>query len=256
MKKNILKGALMLCLASTTLCLVSGCSKSADTLATSSAAKGGSMARFTIAGTYMYTVNNTELQVYNIQNPASPLLVARQMVGEGIETIMSYNRNLYLGTQTGMYIYSIAAPEAPVLLSMYEHMQSCDPVAVNGTIAYLTLRAGSACGTTVDVNVLEVIDVTNYNNPILIQQLPLDNPYGLAVEGNWLFVCDGVAGLKIYDISTRENPQLVNVIQDIQPYDVIPNAGVLTVVTRGYVIQYDYIDIMNLQVLSRIQILN
>lgn len=256
MKKNILKYAWILGLASVAVCGLPSCSKSSDSLTMSSTGKGGSMARFTIVGSYMFTVNNTELQVFDIRNAAAPERVNSISVGRGIETIMANGNYLYLGTQAGMYIYNIYNPVYPTLVSEYEHMQSCDPVAVSGTIAYLSLRTGTVCREVVESSVLQVVSIVDISNPTLIQELPLENPYGLAADGNWLFVCDGTAGLKIYDISTRENPQLVSVLNDIRPYDVIPQNGILTVVTREYVLQYDYTDIMNLVLLSRMQILS
>lgn len=99
---------------------------------------------------------------------------------------------LYLGGSNGMFINSIANPRSPELISQFVHWEGCDPVVVDGDYAYLTLRGGNACGQ--ELSTLEVIDVSDKNNPTLAAQHPLDNPYGLGFRENKLFVCDGTSG--------------------------------------------------------------
>ena len=111
---------------------------------------------------------------------------------------------LYLGSTNGMYIYSLSNPSNPVYISEFVHWEGCDPVVVDGDYAYLTLRGGNLCGQ--EESVLEVIDVSNKSNPQLVESYTLENPYGLGIKEDLLFVCDGTAGLKVFD---KSNPLLV-----------------------------------------------
>ena len=45
-----------------------------------------------------------------------------------------------------MEIYDLTEEQNPVCLSDFNHVRSCDPVVVQGDIAYVTLRSGSFCG--------------------------------------------------------------------------------------------------------------
>ena len=51
-----------------------GCNKgTSESAALSPSGQGGSLARFTIAGNYLYTVDKENLKVYEISNGAQPV---------------------------------------------------------------------------------------------------------------------------------------------------------------------------------------
>jgi len=80
------------------------------------------------------------------------------------------------------------------------------------------------------------------------------NPHGLGIEGNLLFVCDGDAGLKIYDRTDPLgilNNQLAH-FADIDTYDVIPFNGILMLIGEDGIYQYDYTDIQNIVQISHL----
>jgi hypothetical protein len=196
--------------------------------------KGGSLARFAILGQTLYTVDESSLRLFDLQNPALPVASKPVGVGFGIETIFPQDHYLFLGTQFGMYIYDVATPATPLRVAYYQHMVSCDPVVVAGNYAYVTLRTGSTCSGGI-TNALEVIDLTNLSQPRLAKSYPLTNPGGLGVENNRLYVCDD--GLKTFDIS--QTP----VLKPLQHFattitDVIPNGDYLLAVGPGGLYQY------------------
>ncbi len=197
---------------------------------------GGSMARFATVGDYLYTVNSQDLVIIDVTSPASPKYTATEGVGFGIETIFPYNGYLFIGAQTGMYIYDISNPVKPQKLSQYEHIYSCDPVVVQGDYAYVTLHSeGSRCGRW--NNELHVIDVSNLRMPKLLTTYAMENPLGLGVDGDNLFVCD--KGLKVYDISDKNNLILKQSFS-INANDVIPYNDLLIVIGDNGLYQYDY----------------
>ena len=104
--------------------------------------QGGSLARFQIVDSYLYTVGNHEMSIFNIQSLSSPVLANTQYAGWNIETMFQADGYLYLGSTNGMYIYSIANPSVPEYVSEFTHWEGCDPVVVAGDYAYLTLRGG------------------------------------------------------------------------------------------------------------------
>ena len=199
---------------------------------------GGSLARFNIHEDYLYVVDQNNLSVFNIAGLSNPELLKTEWIGPDIETIFYKENHLYLGSSTGMYIYSVENPATPEYKSMFRHILGCDPVVVKGDMAYVTIRGGNICGQ--EWSQLDVIDVTDKSNPQLLQSYPMKNPYGLGVKDDWLFVCDGTAGLKIYDTKNTPNLELIDHFQDINTYDVIPLEDVLLMVGDNTLFQYTY----------------
>jgi hypothetical protein len=194
---------------------------------------GGSLARFTISGNYMYTVNGSTLNTFDITNEKNPIQVAEIYVNIGVETIFAMDDLLFLGTRSGVYIYSILNPASPEYISLYSHVQSCDPVVVKGNYAYSTLNTSGPCSN--GVNELDVIDISNPTNPHEIKTLPMENPKGLGISGSLLFVCD--EGLKVYDLTHPTNPSFLKKI-DVDAIDVIPIDTLLLVATEQGLAEY------------------
>jgi len=215
---------------------------------------GGSLARFIIHENQFYGLNNTSLQVVNINQPTAPVAGTKIETSRMVETVFIDGENLFIGTQTGMLIYNISQPSSPVYEAAYDHFQSCDPVIVKDKLAYVTLRAGNRCGNW--QNVMEVIDLKNISSPILMKSYAMSEPYGLGIDEKTLFVCDGQAGLKIYDATEplQIDMHLLKHYTNLKAFDVIPYNGILIMIAQDGIYQYDYADLQNIKLLSKIPI--
>lgn len=209
----------------------------------------GSTAKFTILGNYLYVVDNSNLNIFDIHNESKPVLVNSFLVGFDIETIFGYNEHLFIGSQWGMYIYSTATPATPTYVSQYNHLYSCDPVVVNDSLAFYTLRSGSDCRGASNINELAVIDIKNKYNPYLLSSYTMTSPYGLSIDSNFLFVCD--EGVKVYDFSNPQNLVNINHIEAISARDVISINGILYVVAENGLYQYNYTRIDSIVLISK-----
>jgi hypothetical protein len=201
----------------------------------SSTGQGGSMARFAIQGNYLYVASSATLGVYNI-NKGNFLHVRNVNVGFGLETIFAKGDYLYVGAMDAMYIYSISNPAQPEFIFRYAHIRACDPVVVQGNRAYVTLRTGGAC--LGNVNQLDVLDITDKNNPVRLVTFPMTQPGGLGIYGDCLFVCEGPHGLKLLNVANPLQIQVVNEIPNMHAYDVIVEAGYFTLTGADGVFQY------------------
>lgn len=179
----------------------------------------GSFARFTILNDFLYTVDQARLFAWDIEEVSRPSLTHVNNLGWGIETIFPYGQDLFIGSTSGMYIYSTAIPSQPQQLSRFEHAQACDPVVVQDDIAYVTLRNGTACQGF--VNQLDIVDVSTLTRPRLIATHAMDNPHGLAVRGDVLYLGEGVHGLKSIDVSDAEDIDVLDHVKAHHAYDVI-----------------------------------
>jgi hypothetical protein len=215
---------------------------------------GGSMARFALYDNYLYTVTEQDLKLFNISTLSEPVHQLDVAIGWGIETIFPYTDKLFIGSQTGMFIYDLSNPMSPNYLSQFAHVTSCDPVVVQGERAYVTLRGGTQCnGFT---NQLDVLNIANLLNPVLIKSYPMEGPYGLGIDDNTLFICDGDAGLKVFDATDDlkiDQNQLAH-FKDINAFDVIPLNGLLLMIGSDGLYQYDYVDAENINLVSKIPV--
>jgi hypothetical protein len=221
------------------LATIIGCEDASnDATGRESTGQAGSMTRYTIQGNYLYVVTDRSLKTYLVLNETFSELETQEL-GFGLETIFSTPGYLYLGANDGMYIYDISNPSRPEFVFRYAHILACDPVVVQGNRAYITLRSdANACGRS--VNELQIVDITDRHNPHLIINYPMESPRGLAVDGSYLFLCEGPAGLKVFDISNELNIQELQHLESIHSYDVIARTGRLTVTGEDGIFQFQY----------------
>lgn len=205
------------------------CSKSSDSNASVNAGgsgAGGSLARFAISGNYLYLVTYHTLTVYDITDAANPVKKTELNPGFDIETIFPYKDKLFLGAQTGMYIYSLANPANPVKEGSITHFRSCDPVVSNDSLSYVTLRSfGNNCGNW--RNVLNVYNIKDIKIPELVGTVDLKSPYGLGIKDKALYVCEGQNGLVLFDLANPIKPAKKKEFTGQTYYDVIPFGNVL-----------------------------
>lgn len=234
--------------------LVFSCQKETFDKSASSTGKGGSMAKFTIVGNNLYIIDNQRLKVFDISISSNPVYVQDFFVGLNIETIFGEGNYLYIGSQAGMYIYDITNPSSPQYLSRIVHVLSCDPVVANDTLAFVTLRSGSNCRNAGSVNLLEIIDIKDKINPTLLYSYSVDEPWGLAIDSCYLFICHGVNGLGVYNITNLESIDTICRIPNIETYDVITNNKTLFIIGANGFYQYNYQNIDSIYKISQILI--
>jgi len=202
--------------------------------------QGGSLARFAIVGNYLYIVNDFSLIPIDITNLQSPVKQEEISLGIGIETIFPYQNHLFIGSMSAVYIYNIASsPAAPRFVSIYQHSTGCDPVVVSGNYAYVTLRSGISCNTFFPLNILDVVDISNLQNPRQVASIPMSNPRGLGVGCNGkLYVCEGPGGLVQFDLADPANPVQERVYSNYSANDLIIRGELLIVTGDEGVYQY------------------
>ncbi len=218
---------------------------------------GGSMARFTIVDNYLYTVGTSSLNIFNLSSPTNPQPGQALSVGSGIETIFPYQDKLFIGSNAGMFIYSLANPAQPAYLGGYSHLRACDPVVVEGNYAYVTLRTNPSgrCGPT-NANQLDVVDISNPAAPRVHKTYPMQNPHGLGIANGTLFICEGNYGLKVFNAANPDkiSENQLSHLKDLHAFDVIPLGQNLLVIGEDGFRQYDYSDPSKLKFLSQIPV--
>jgi len=149
-----------------------------------------------------------------------------------------------------MYIYDVnSSPSHPSLVGQFTHVRGCDPVIADDHFAYVTINDSSAClGFN---NELQIVDISDLGNSFLVKSYTLSHPVGLSKDGNNLFVCDGQAGLKVYNAADVNNLQLIKDLKDGAVYDVVAENGLAIVVASDGMYQYDYSNLDNIHLISK-----
>ena len=212
------------------------CDKSMTSSADAGTGKGGSMARFTIVGNYLYLVDYSNLEVYDISTGYA-LKKSNIFIGFTIETIFPHNDKLFIGSRDGMFIYSLADPKRPTKIGAARHLRSCDPVVANDSVSYVTLRSGQACGVATDG--LYIYDIKDVTNPKLLNLMQLSTPYGLGVKDSVVFVCRDTAGLTAVSVKNPSAPKELYTIKDGEFIDVIPYENLLICYVKSGLLLYD-----------------
>jgi hypothetical protein len=178
------------------------------------------------------------MQIFDITAASNPVPWSNQSIGFGIETIFSHNQYLFIGSQNGIFIYDNSNPQFPAQVGSLLHARSCDPVVVEGDFAYVTLRSGTACSGT--SNQLDIISIATISLPVLVRSYAMQQPSGLGVDNGKVFVCDGIAGLKVLNVSDPLNILSIDRVDAQNCFDVIPAGGRLVVSGSNGLYQYDY----------------
>ncbi len=242
MKTNLINSAIGAFL----LVIAAGCSdinfsypdSGMDYTSSEGSGKGGSTARFTIAGDHLYTLSNQYLSGLRIGATGTLTQTSQLYVDGNMETIFPLGNTLFLGSTTGMYLFDITNREQPKYLSMYQHIVSCDPVVAQGHYAYVTLRSdGLRCNRS--VNELHVIDIADPANlkSTASNVVKMNSPKGLAIDGDLLFVCDGDS-LKVFDASNTPTLKKVSSFYTPDAWDVISTGSNLIITGNRGITQY------------------
>lgn len=233
-------GALFSCIA---------CANVADGGANVNSSKSGSYSAFTVNDNYLYYIYWGVLYTYSIENPEIPKHIATTYIDEDIETITKRDDKLFIGGQRGMYIVDISTPARPKMISTFEHFTAHDPVAIQDTVAYVTLREGSSMDSR---NVLLTVNIKDLDNPFLIKETRTIAPYGLAVQGKDLYVAHGKKGMSLFDVTSPNDVFSVKHFSDEKAFDFMWIENKLFTLTFDKIIIYDVSDRIKPVVVSEI----
>jgi hypothetical protein len=217
---------------------------------------GGSYARFQIQNNALYTIDSFKLNVFNITNPITTFfdkdIYMNQWFGGGVfETLFIQKDILFVGSTTGMYTVNASDEFNPYFVSGFAHATACDPVVVDELTAYITVRGGSTCGAIEDQ--INVINVSDISNPTLISTYLINEPYGLGIKNDILYVGCGNNGLKVFNALNSSSLVLENTYPG-NVKDIIPLNSHLITVGDNKITQYSYGPNYTLVMLSEISL--
>jgi len=215
----------------------------------SNTSTAGSMARFLPIEGYLYTINFSDLVLFQLAQNYKPNPWIRIDTETQAETLFYLNDLLFVGSVNGMLMYDVTDASYPLFINKIEHMRSCDPVVADSEYAYVTLRGGTNCFT--DLNELQIIDIQTPEDLQVVSHKSLFNPHGLGIYEDHLIICDGSAGIKVLDVADRSQPEIMTSYPIGFAYDVIIDYPNAMVVGEEMLFQYDLSDLPELTLLSQ-----
>lgn len=174
------------------------------TFVTTYPSPGNDIQGLAVSGDLLYAVGeHFGIQISDISDPENPEQVGWNDVFYGCKSILIQGDIAFIPCGVGGFrSVNISNPEdirqMDVLGGDYRH------AVIQGEIAYLTASLEG---------ILYAATISNADEITIIGESEEDIPgifYGLAGNGDYVYVCNGSQGMRIFDISTPETPSLSN----------------------------------------------
>lgn len=221
--------------------IIFGCSDDSSDFSPelSGVGQGGSLTRFTIVNNQLLVLDGQSIIQYNIKEGGEFEFRHEVAIEPGMETIHANGEYILVGSNSAVYFLKFNSFGTLGLVSSYEHITSCDPVVASNGIAYSTLRS-TGCRFN-GAEVLDVIDFSDIENPKLIKSYTTHSPYGLALNEQYLFVCE-YGGITMYDRSDSEALEKVDFleVEGHTPIDLILRGNNMVVRTMDGVLNVGF----------------
>jgi len=251
MKNLFILFSILLCFGLESCLTGGGSSGNRKTNTTPGGASSGSITTFVIKDNFMYTLDHKVLLTHDLTDPDQPELVHTLEIEYGLETIFLYDDHIYVGSTTSLFIINVDLPATPKFISKTERavefINGCDPVIVKDNMAYSTVKIiVNRCGRVGSRSALLIYDVTDKHSPQEVGHFIMDEPNGLAIKENFLFVCDKASNrVVLFDI-TNPNSAILKQGHHLtvaNAYDIIiKNNRMIVSSTDGFQI-FDVTDI-------------
>ncbi len=187
-------------------------SGSVPTSAIGSVTTGTAPQTLYIQGNYAYVVNQTSstLQVFDVSNPASPVLVGSVATGTAPYYVSVQGRYAYVVTSTSntLQIFDVSNPASPSLAGSIVAAGSPRAVTVAGRYAYVTIASPTT--------ELQIFDISNPTTPVSVGSIATSSyAFSVYVQGNYAYLGSyngAPAYLQIFNVSNPYSPVAVGSI--------------------------------------------
>ncbi|MCB1163030.1 hypothetical protein KDL67_10125, partial [bacterium] len=173
------------------------------------------------------------LQVFNVANPAAPVLLGEVPIdivdlSTLLHTALVGGHYLFACYYHSLNVYDVADPSAPALVAELTAFPDAFDILVQGDVAYL----GGAGG-------VRILDVTDPLAPVLLATVAMSSyPRALTLDGNVLYATGyywaNTGFLASVDVSVPGAPSVLSTLPlSGQPYDIVVQADRALVANGG-----------------------
>lgn len=155
---------------------------------------------------FVYLGVGQQLAIFNVMNPASPLLIGTVGgLGDSVQDIQVIGDLAFVAAGTaGLHIIDVSDPRQPLIISSYATTGFANDIFVLDNHVYLA--AGGAG--------LLIIDVSDLTTPIQVSASETPGwDGGVFVAGGYAYVASGEDGLRVVDISDPSAPVITGTVR-------------------------------------------
>ncbi|MGC9781045.1 MAG: hypothetical protein HZR80_17510 [Candidatus Heimdallarchaeota archaeon] len=144
-----------------------------------------------------YLANDFDLIILDLDDPENPVRISSIIfAGEPSSTAVSGDVGILAKGLSGVDLANLSNPLHPFLISKYVEVgKSFYDIIISGT----TIFCGTSAG-------LEIIDISNINNPNSLSNVDVGHTVSLALSGNYIYLASKGVGITSIDISNVNNP--------------------------------------------------
>ncbi len=201
------------------------------------------IAQFTILDGKLYALNQENLRVFDLTNPLQPEAIASHFIGLDILKLGNYENAMTTSNFYSSLVLDVSNGATPSVINSVPMASACDHIAFKGDLVFISKNTGNECYA--ERNELIVTGTPVYDLSNIVGNYPMNDPRGMAIRGDYLLLCDGANGLKIFDISEegRVAENLVANAKNVYAYDVLTvdsTANQIIVIGADGVYQYEF----------------
>ncbi len=195
-------------------------------------------------GDYIFTTDGGMLQIYDFNNPASPVLISEIFASNIVQSIRIDGDKAYIaGYEGSLIIFDISDLYNPLKLGEVETITHLISVDVKGNYAYVASIE----------NGLTIIDIADAANPVVVNHMSLGpDLYKVLVHEQFLFVSGVHQGIQVYSLDNPDEPNFISSFDTISfERDIKIIGDRLYAASSQYgILTLDISDISNIQFIS------
>lgn len=185
----------------------------------------------TVSGSYAYVTNYVSgLQIFNISNPAAPILEGSCATETYPRDILVIGRYAYIACNgnNSLQIFDITAKLAPVAVGYLALSYETTSLAIHGFYAYVL------CRNVLPLSKIQVVYIFNASSPLLVGSVATElDPVKIIIVDTLAYVlCNGANSLQIFAIGGGMPALLDSISINDYPVDMVIANGFIYITYR------------------------
>ncbi len=203
----------------------------------------------------LYLANTLSVRAFDLTDPLTPALLGTAHRDDALHHLDVLPGWYIAGGSSSVEVGKLEGNGAPGNGRNTTLFDGCLSVVANETYIFALEDIVNGCrpptfAQPTGVRIIPISDPLPEVNSPLIKTISLADPKDLAVEGDLLFVADGLSGLKVFSIANTDDVQLLTHRSDLIANQVHVGENRLTVTGSDRLFVFDYSDPGNLQLLA------
>ncbi len=198
---------------------------------------------FDIQDDKLYLANTRNIRSFELTDPIAPALTGAAFTENGVFQVEATPGYCAVTGNFTSLVFPLnvnGIPETPLETQLFD---GCLPVVSHAGYFFSleNITAGCRNPSFAQGSMVRIIPVSNpLPEQTMIKTISLADPRDVAIQGDLLFIADGLSGLKVFSIADLDQIQLLSHRSDLIATRVQVGENRLTVVSENRVLVFDY----------------